>query len=203
MPRKIPTPPRRDQPVQGGYSAPHWQCFQGARHLLSILEATCREAEERAAMHRKDEGVWMLAMMDGAIERQALSEAVQVFAAMTVEGIANFYCIQFFGDAAVSKPFERLSVMEKLERALPTTVQDRDKALAKLSPIAERLAGTRNFYVHPKPSETTQDIATSRRGDLESAREAVKDVITFASTLRAADHRNGFFLMPMLIGIPL
>ena len=185
-------PTRREEPASSEYSAPHWQCFEGAKHLLKVLEDMCAAADQKAATDP-------MSLMDGAIERQAVSEAVQVFAAMAVEGAVNLYCLHIFGETAMTRRFLRLTVAKKLKHALPEATQNREEVLKQLAAIARELADARNKFVHPSPTERIPPVTRGRRGDLESARTSVSDVVEFVRILRAADHRNAFMLSFMLL----
>src|SRR6266853_6544554 len=116
----MPDPKPRELPSRSGFSTPHVQALAGARYLLGQLEeqtavVTARAAELRAAGTNED-----LAYLDGALERQALSEAVQVLAAMTAEGAVNLLGVLVLGEDDFYSSLERRLILDKLAQLLST-----------------------------------------------------------------------------------
>ena len=110
----------RELPSSSRFSTPRVQSLAGARYCLQLLEeqaaiVASRAAELRAANQNDD-----LAYIDGALERQALSEALQVLAAMTAEGAVNLLGILILGDADFYTSLERKPILEKLSQLLST-----------------------------------------------------------------------------------
>src|ERR1700674_4239754 len=171
-----PDPQLRQLPARSEFSLPHAQCRVGAFYFLNILEdqialldiAVQEEGGTAEAMNRL--------AMKGALERQALSEAVQVFAAMTVESAVNLLGVLAMGEDQFLQQLEFCPLIEKLSTILRVIEGRTPNESDELLLLARRLADARNGFVHPKPQEgPPRHIQRERRGDLKSARAAVDD----------------------------
>lgn len=179
-----PFKPRVPLPT-GGITTPHVQSFHGARYFLELLEYETAAVFDRAReLGNGDEALANAAAQD-ALTRQALSEAVQVFCAMTVEGVVNVLGVMILGEHVFQEKLERKPLLEKLASLLP--LMD-DKPLSEnveLLETAGRLAGARNQFVHPKPREGWPVFDNAQRqADLQGARAAIADIDQFFLLLR-------------------
>lgn len=193
---KKPDPQLRELRSSSSFTVPHAQCRVGALYFLDILE------QRTALLHAAadDDGgtpeVLDRLAADSALERQALSEAIQVFAGMTVESAVNLLGVLALGEDPFVQELERRPLLEKLSTVLRviegTTPSDTDEMLV----VAERLAEARNAFVHPKPQEgPLRHVPSERRSDLASARAAIDDMEHFLELLRQRNHRYCIFFV--------
>ena len=194
---KKPDPELRELPSSSQFSAPHVQCHAGAIYFLNVLEqqtmlldiAVDDAGGTEEAMNR-------LAAAD-ALERQAISEAVQVFAAMTAESAINLLGVMALGEDQFIGGVERLPAKIKLSTLLRVIEQKDPDESDEMLVIVERLAEARNDFVHPKPQEgLPRPSERKRRADLKSAREAVNDMERFLVLLQKRHRRYGIFFIP-------
>jgi hypothetical protein len=169
----------------------------GAFYFLNILEQQIAVLDNAVA----DEGGTPEAMnrlaAEGALERQAVSEAVQVFAAMTVESAANLLGVLAMGEEQFLRQLEFRPLLEKLSMILRVIEGRTPNEADELLVVARTLADARNSFVHPKPQEgPLRHVQRERRGDLRSARAAVDDMESFLELLRNRNHRYGLFFSP-------
>jgi hypothetical protein len=196
MKPKKPDPELRELPSSSQFSAPHVQCRAGAIYLLDLLE----EQTMLLDIAVDDEGGTEEAMFrlaaEGALERQALSEAVQVFAGMTIESAINLLGVMALGEEQFLRQVERRPPKEKLSTLLRVIENEDPSDDDELLAIVARLAGARNAFVHPKPQEgLPRPSQRERRPDLRSAREAVKDMGRFLELLQRRNRRYGLFFV--------
>src|SRR5207302_193765 len=156
-----------------GFSTPHVPAMHGAEFFYQLLEAQTAEVFERAADKGGGEQAVIEAAAEDALPRQALSEAVQVFAAMAVEGAINLLGVMVLGEDAFIERLERKRHLDKLVAVLELSGASPER-IEVLLPIAQRLADARNAFVHPKAQEGRPRFEEheERRSDLKSAREA-------------------------------
>ena len=184
----MPDPKRRELPSTSSFSTPHVQSLAGARHLLALLEqqtavVTARAAELRAAGQNED-----LAYMDGGLERQALSEAVQVLAAMTVEGAVNLLGVLVLGEEAFYSSLERRPLGEKLTQLLSTFGPGNEAVHNELQSLVAKLSHARNSFVHPKPQEGPPRQRQGRAPTLANARLSVDEAARVLGLLQRLSH---------------
>jgi hypothetical protein len=176
---------KRELPSRSSFSSPHIQSYRGAQFFWQLLEAQWAEVQRQAELAGGGDDALFEAAMPGALERQAISEAVQVFCAMTVEGATNLFGMLVLGEDQFVRELERRSAARKLKE-LVRLVDDREMANddSLLLPV-ERLMAARHSYVHPKSQEGEWRQSTGRRANLESARAAIQDVHLFFDALQA------------------
>lgn len=120
--------------------------------------------------------------------RDAITDSIVVFAAMTVEGTLNYYGVRRMGEKQFAEHFERLSMERKL-RVLLLLCDGFE--LGRDAPILKhlaRLSALRNALVHPKAAEVSPDISIDERTgrpNLETAREAIAECDAFLDELAA------------------
>jgi hypothetical protein len=194
----------RELPPTSGFTTPHAQAYAGAQFLCQELENWNARIHELIRVADGDITAITEAELSGALERQALSEAVQVMCAMTIEGAVNLLGVMVLGEQQFLDEFEAMGrqkgLLTKL-KALVRLVRGTElKETEELFAAAQRLAAARNDFVHPKAQEgsPTWNRSSSRRSDLQSARAAIADVHRFFDALRALDPRYTlfFFLFP-------
>jgi hypothetical protein len=185
---------RRELPLRNSFTVPHVQAFHGARYFMSLLESQTSAVHRRGAELGGGEEALEHAAEFDALERQALSEAVQVFAAMATEAAVNLLGVLTLGEETFLDRLERKPQLEKLRVLLDLlSPAARDQA-AELLRVAKTLADARNAFAHPKSRETDLSADVSlRRGDVESAREAMADVLHFFKLLGAYDRTYATF----------
>jgi hypothetical protein len=197
MKPKTPEPELRELPLTSQFSAPHVQCRAGAIYFLHLLEeqtmlldiAVDDEGGSEEAMYRL--------AADGALERQALSEAIQVFAGMTIESAINLLGVMALGEDQFLTQLERRPPREKLSTLLRVIERTDPSGNDELLTIAAGLASARNAFVHPKPQEgPLRQSKRERRSDLRRAREAVKDMERFLELMQKRNRRYGLFFVP-------
>ena len=184
----------RELGSSSSFSVPHAQCRVGALYFLNILE-------ERAALVRlaaDDEGGTTEALdrlsAETALERQALSEAVQVFAGMTVESAVNLLGVLALGEEQFLGELERRPLLEKLSTLLRVIEGKSPSGTDEMLVVAGRLADARNAFVHPKPQEgPLRHVQRERRSDLSSAQAAIEDMEHFLGLLRKRNYRYSIF----------
>lgn len=157
----------RNLPARSSFSTPHVQSFKGALYFLQLLE-------QRSAPPN----------IEGTLERQAISEAVQVFAAMTIEGAVNLLGILVLGEDDFYRTLERKSIRDKLSDLLATLGGVSDVVREDLLSLAANVSQARNSFVHPKPQEGTPSPRIGRGPSLSSARQAVGEARRFLEILR-------------------
>lgn len=177
----------------GSFTVPHMQAYRGARYFLRLLEEQTADVQRRWAEIGGGDEMLDFVADTNALERQALSEAVQVFCAMAVEAGVNLLGLLLLGEEA----FARLPIKRQREK-LPALLDIIDPSLTEqaeeLLLLAKRLADARNEFVHPKAREgTLPGDAAPRRGDVESAREAMEDVHIFFKRLGEYDRSYATF----------
>ncbi len=171
------------------------QSYRGALYFLQFLEAHGATVTARIAELGGTPEARTQAFTELVLERQALSEAVQVFAAITVEGAINLYCVLLFGEPAFYGSIEKLSWGEKLKHVVSEDHPKRAAVLEELRKICVRLQNARNSFAHPKPYEGESSPPSGRRGDFESARAAVRDMQQLLDMLRKLDVRYGAYFL--------
>jgi len=143
---------------------------------------------ERAAQLKQAGQDENLAWLDQALERQALSEAVQVLAAMTAEGAVNLLGILILGEDEFYRSLEKRPILEKLTELL-SIVEPPDEALhEQLRSVVASLAQARNAFVHPKPKEGSPPERQGRRADLSSAESAVAEATEVLRLLQGVSY---------------
>jgi hypothetical protein len=191
-----PDPHLRELRSNSSFSVPHAQCRVGALYFLNILE------ERTAILHLEadDQGgtseVLDRLAAETALERQALSEAVQVFAGMTVESAVNLLGVLALGEDQFVHDLERRPLLEKLSTLLRVIEGNAPSDTDKMLVVAYRLAEARNAFVHPKAQEgPLRHVPRERRSDLASARAAIEDMEHFLELLRKRNHRYSIYFV--------
>jgi len=184
----------RALPSRAAFTTPHVQAFQGAQFLYHLLEQQVAAVYQRAADLGGDNEALIQAAVEGALQRQALSESVQVFCAMTVEAAVNLLGLISLGEEQFRSKVEHMSHVEKLRTLLRLINRNSTERVQLLLAIAKRLAKARNSFVHPKAHEgELRTNPASRRGDIEGARRAMDDMHQFLEVLREFDQQYGVF----------
>ncbi|MDB4869822.1 MAG: hypothetical protein JWL97_826 [Gemmatimonadales bacterium] len=191
---KKPDPVLRELGPSSSFSVPHAQCRVGALFFLNILE----EETARVRMAADNEGgtpeVLDRIAAETALERQALSEAVQVFAAMALESAVNLLGVLALGEEQFLRELERRPLLEKLSTLLKVIEGKSPSESDEMLVVAGRLADARNAFVHPKPQEgPLRHVARERRSDLSSAQAAIDDMEHFLGLLRKRNYRYSIF----------
>jgi len=95
-----------------------------------------------------------------------LAASAQMYCAMAVEALLNFYGVCRLGETFYKRNLERLSAIAKLELLIAVCEHDLLETSNELSPLLRRITGRRNDLVHPKAHEYS-DCATNHleRGD--------------------------------------
>lgn len=183
------------------YSVPHIQAFDGARYFLVHLEQMTRAADARAEELKAQGTDPDRASMVDAMERQALSQAVRVFCAMTMEGAVNLLGVMLLGEGPYYKELERESVRGKLKELfkvlpLPPAPELAEELLA----LVKDMHDARNDFVHPKPQEGSSQQREWRRRDYSSAAEAVNSTQRFLRCMMLLVHTRAghFFPFPRM-----
>jgi hypothetical protein len=190
----VPSLKARELPPSGSFSTPHIQAFQGAQFLIQLLETQTAATHRRALELGGDDDAFVRAAGDDALQRQALSEAVQVFCAMTVEGAVNLLGVLALGEESFRVRLERKPHLEKLMILLQAIDPTSKPRLELLLAVAKRLADARNSFVHPKSQEGEFRFSQgARRSDIVGAREAMADMRLFFEVLRQCNHRYAVF----------
>lgn len=179
----------RTLPDAGGYDTPHVQTLRGARYVLFDLRRLTAAAHERAAAAGGGPDALAIASLQDALERQALSEAVQVLSAMACEGAINLFGMLLVGEDEFYSKAERwrsdVKVSELVLLARGEPLQDNDRLLL----IIRRLQSARNAFVHPKPKEGERAVHYEFPPDLESAEAAFTLASEFIVLLGAVNTR--------------
>jgi hypothetical protein len=185
---------RRELPRRSSFTVPHIQAFRGAKYFLRLLESQTSTVRRHAAeLGGSDEALEQAAEVD-ALERQALSEAVQVFAAMAAEAAVNLLGVLTLGEQSFLDHLEKKPHIEKLRVLLDLLSPTSTDQAEELLQVAKTLADARNAFAHPKSQEGDSLASVSlRRGDVESAREAMADVLHFFKLLGAYDRAYATF----------
>lgn len=191
--KRVVRPPLRDRSGGYGFHPPHVRCFVGAKLCRDQLAQLTVEAEAKLHSAATEEEA-LKAMLDGELERQALSVGAQVFAAMTVEGALNLLCLLLFGQEVFYREQVRLSLKSKLSIALPDDLPERVERLAELERLCDRLAEPRHHFVHPKPYEGEQRVRGPTESDLGSAVSAVADAKEFVELLQGTSVEHALAL---------
>jgi hypothetical protein len=157
----------RNLPARSSFSTPHVQSFKGSLYFLQLLE------QQSAPPN-----------IEGTLEQQALSEAVQVFAAMTIEGAVNLLGLLVLGEDVFYSTLERKPIREKLSDLLTTLGGVSEVVHNDLLSLATNLSQPRNSFVHPKPQEGTPHPRVGRGPSRPSARQAVDEARRFLEILR-------------------
>jgi hypothetical protein len=178
----------RELPSSSSFSTPHVQSLAGARFLLRLLEeqtatVVARAADFHAAGQHED-----LAYLDGALERQALSEAVQVLSAMAVEGAVNFLGVLVLGGEAFYRALERKPVQKKLRETLTTLGWTKEPEYSELMSLVDSLSQARNSFVHPKPQEGVPPAREGRGPTFANARQSVAEAMRVLQLLQSVSH---------------
>jgi hypothetical protein len=190
-------PQLRELPQQSTFSAPHAQCREGALYFLSLLETQTAWLDIAVDEQGGTEDVMNRLAAESALQRQALSEAVQVFAAMTVESAVNLLGVLSLGEQQYIPQLERRPLLEKFSTLLEVIDGKPPEPGDELVAVATQLGAARNEFVHPKPQEgPLRPVSRARRGDLNSARAAVADMERFLELLRGRNRRYMAFFMP-------
>lgn len=169
----------------GGWLADDKRYYENAHALLNELEAVVVEVNSRWPKPLTDavkEGETTQELWSLARKRDLLSDAVKVFAAMSVEAFLNFYGVLRIGQARFDSELERAGPVLKLKKLFKTceNVQLQDNDL--LVQLVDKVARRRNRLVHPRVLEVGEEPAqVNRNGDKipEVAREAVADMVAF------------------------
>jgi hypothetical protein len=182
----------RELPPSGGYDVLHVQSLRGAIYLLGPLRRMHTEAHERAEKlggeHKLAE-----AALHHAMERQALSEAIQVLSAITCEAAVNLLGLLVLGEEQFHRTIERLPTQAKLRDLVDLVAETPVNDNAALFQSLRRLMDARNEFVHPKPSEGG-DVTPHRFPPSVAAAEAsVRLAITFLSELTKVNGRYSSF----------
>ncbi len=184
----------RELPGAGSFSTPHTQSFAGAQFLYQQLANWDAQIQEQVALAGEDPDARFAAEISGSLERQALSEAVQILCAVTVEGAANLLGVLVLGEGQFMRRLEKARLTEKLKRVLRLLECNHTASYKMMIGCARRLSDARNGFVHPKPQEgRRRRNRTERRPDLRSAREAISDVHAFFGAIRSLDPRYSAF----------
>lgn len=184
----------RALPSTGAFTTPHVQSFQGVQFFYQLLEQQVADVHRRAAELGGDNEALIRAAVEGALQRQALSEAVQVFCAMAVEAAVNLLGLLSLGEEQFRTQVEYKPHLEKLKILLRLIDRDSTERAQLLLAVAKRLANARKSFVHPKAREGEPRLSTDcRRGDVESARQAMSDVHQFFELLRECNQRYSVF----------
>jgi len=122
--------------------------------------------------------------MDGALERQALSEAVQVLAAMTVEGAVNLLGVSVLGEEVFYRSLERQPLREKLSQLLSTLGPGNEAVHSELHSLVMNLSQARNAFIHPKPQEGSPRDRQDRAPTLSNARQSVDETARVLALLQ-------------------
>lgn len=189
----------RSLPPQGGFSAPHIQSFAAAHWFHQLLEHWTADVQEETFGLDGDAAVLAHIAVGGSLERQGLSEAVQVFCAMTVEAATNLLAVLALGEEQFLATIERDSVEEKL-KSLYRLLRSEELAMDDLLlTTACSLRDARNRFVHPKPQEGEwRSDPSGRRSDVNGARMAIHDTEVFLDRIRQIDRRYAMFLTSFL-----
>ena len=188
---------RRELPSAGGFSLPHLQAHQGARYLLTHLVAI-EVAADAAAAERIKHGIDpTIARIPGALDRQAISQAVQVFSAMTIEGAVNLLGVLLLGEKTFVEALERAPLLEKLGTLLDKLVPPPAPELRQeLEVLASGLSHARNAFVHPKPQEGIPSGSVGRPSNRSAAEQAFQECERFLTLLQQLDPEyRTFFLV--------
>lgn len=186
----------RELPPSSSFSTPHVQAFHGARFFHQVLEQQTAEAWARTTDLGGTEEAMVQAFAPDALQRQALSEAVQVFAALAVEGAINLLGIIILGEEQFYRELGNMKQRDKLRTLLDLVGAAEVGHGLRVMASAKRLADARNRFVHPRPQEGAPHLGDiGRRSDLIGARAAMNDLKEFFAELQQCDHRYTVFFV--------
>lgn len=192
--KRKPEPQLRELPSSSSFTTPHSQCRAGALYFLRILEQETILIEDAVEEAGGSEEALIRIYANGALERQALSEAVQVFACMALESAVNLLGVMALDPEQFIREMEKGPLRDKLATLLDAVTADHPDGDAELIQIAMRLAEARNDFVHPKPREgLPAPRSHTRRPDLRSARGAIADMERFLQLLTRRSSRYAVF----------
>ena len=145
----------RDRPLRGGFSIPFKEIRDNAHAFVALMaDAKERLDQEMSATPTNSED-WIVPAPNSILEVQMYSRAIQVFAAMAVEGALNTYGLMRFGEEQLKG--YRGSTVRKLHDFLNHKYA---RPFGKEDPLPlalKRLADRRNAIVHIKADESVID----------------------------------------------
>lgn len=192
----------RPHDVQGGWESDDRRHAESARQFLAELEViycevkaawplpngeTVRNAEQDFPDFYR---MWR--------KQDRLSDSVQIFAAMAVEGFLNFYGVVRLGEAQFNEHFEKLGLIPKLRELLRVCDGLPIPQDAPIVTALAALATARNIMVHPKTKEYPGYVPAEDRPSTPmpgTARAAVEAMDRFFREFCAAVP-NGAHLTP-------
>lgn len=179
--------------AEGGWASDDRRHAESAHQLLVELEAVCSDVlarwplppEETVRNAERDyPELYQLIR-----RRDRLSDSVQIFSAMAVEGFLNYYGVVRLGEEEFNAHFERMGIIPKLRVLL--LVCD-NLSVSTSDPIVkalEALAKARNSLVHPKTKEYPGYVPAEDRPGIpipQAAREVVRAMNQFFHEFRVA-----------------
>ena len=111
--------------------------------------------------------------------RDRTSDNARIYAAMAVEGFLNFYGVLRLGQKVFDEHFERLSLIQKLQRLIliseSIVISQQDPLVKTLESIAKG----RNSLVHPKALEIKDSSKRTSTNIPDVAKKAVDGMESF------------------------
>ena len=171
----------------GGWSGFHRIYYAAAIESYRGLENTNDDVVEMHGLVYEGRGDLLHEFLEKLTAFTTLANTTQIYCAMCVEALLNFYGVIRLGEAFYKRNFERLGIIPKLE--LLVAVCD-NRLLAKgaeISVVLRRLAENRNALVHPKSREVDVAGLPNSVGIVEavaSARKSIENMKSFIKLFR-------------------
>jgi hypothetical protein len=188
-----PTLTLRELPPSGGYDVLHVQSLRGAHYLMGPLKILELQSRQRAA-EMGGEHMLAHAAMHMAMERQALSEAIQIMAAMTCEAAVNLLGVLLVGESQFST-IERKPLTQKLELLLELLPPIGPEVHSKLFKNGHALMEARHSFVHPKPKEGDDVTPHAYEPSVEAAAHSIRRATAFLDGMAEIHPRYGNFFL--------
>jgi len=176
----------RSHHAEGAWSSDDRRHFENASRLLGELEVVAQQVIQQWPLpadqtvrdaEKEHPELWALVR-----KRDQLSDSVQIFAAMAVEGFLNYYGVVRLGEAEFNSHFERLGLIPKLRTLLLVCDSLSISSNDALVHLLGRIADGRNALVHPKAKEYPGYVPSEQRPSVRipgAARETVASMRAF------------------------
>ena len=142
----------------GGWSGLHKRYRRAAHHALQEIKCAHSELGKLSTMlDAASGGTGLKRLLDEYIAKLEvycnLAASAQMYCAMAIEALLNFYGVSRLGETFYRRNLERLPVIQKFEMLMAICEGNLYTKENDLSEVLQKIAGRRNALVHPKAHE--------------------------------------------------